>query len=380
MLPLPVTGGSILQYKDISMEAFIELSKTHRIVIFGTGKLFRRAMPRFVECGMDLGSIRLLMDNGQAGKDVTACGRTWRVRSVKEGVREIAPDDIILFTPYDAFAVMSEQLEAYDLSNIACLYSLFDVWAMREQGNRVRYPTRRSDHPMIPKVIHYFWFGTKEIPDWQKKCIESWHRYCPDYEFRLWNEENYDIHKCKYMEDAYASGRMGFVPDYARLDVLYEQGGIYLDTDVELVRPLDELLYQPAFCGAQVGGTVNLGSGFGCVPGLEVIRAMRDEYFTAEFRRADGTYDLMSSPGYQTRTLERYGFQRNNRYQVIEDMAVYPADVLCGSVDMTGCREKTQNTYALHLPSLSWAGQRRITQAQKTRQMVQRMCMERQSK
>ena len=359
-----------MQYKDISMEAFIELSKTHRIVIFGTGKLFRRAMPRFVECGMNLGSIRLLMDNGQAGKDVAACGRTWRVRSVEEGVREIAPDDVILFTPYDAFAVMSEQLEAYGFSNIACLYSLFDVWAMREQGNRVLYPTRRSDHPMIPKVIHYFWFGTKEIPDWQKKCIESWHRYCPDYEFRLWNEENYDIHKCKYMEDAYASGRMGFVPDYARIDLLYREGGIYLDTDVELLRPLDELLYQPAFCCMQSNGVVNLGSGFGCVPGMEIIREMRDEYLTAEFILADGTYNLqMSSPQYQTRTLERYGFHPDNTYQIIEDMTVYPADVLCGAC-LNGKRETTQNSYALHLPSLSWADQERIDAEQQTLQAI----------
>lgn len=380
MLPLPVTGGSILQYKDISVDAFIVLAKTRRVVLFGAGSMFYEALEGLSTHGMPIDNVRFVMDNGCAGRNIVASGKTWQIRSVEDSVRDIAPDDMILITPYEPFAEMAEQLETYGLQNICCLYPLFDVHAMMEQGTRELYPTRRSDHLMIPKVIHYFWFGPKDIPDWQKRCIESWHRYCPDYEFRLWNEQSYDIHKCKYMEDAYASGRMGFVPDYARLDVLYEQGGIYLDTDVELVRPLDELLYQPAFCGAQVGGTVNLGSGFGCVPGLEVIRAMRDEYFTAEFRRADGTYDLMSSPGYQTRTLERYGFQRNNRYQVIEDMAVYPADVLCGSVDMTGGREKTQNTYALHLPSLSWAGQRRITQAQKTRQMVQRMCMERQSK
>ena len=211
---------------------------------------------------------------------------------------------------------------------------------------------------MIPKVIHYFWFGTKEIPDDQKKCIESWHRYCPDYEFHLWNEENYDIHKCKYMEDAYASGRMGFVPDYARIDLLYQVGGVYLDTDVELLRPIDDLLYQPAFCCMQSNGVANLGSGFGCVPGLEIIREMRDEYLTAEFRRADGTYNLETSPAYQTRTLECHGFRPDNTYQIIEDMTVYPADVLCGAC-LNGKRETTQNSYALHLPSLSWADKER---------------------
>lgn len=360
-----------MQYKDISMEAFLELSKTHRVVIFGTGKLFRRAMLRFVEKGMNLDNIRFLMDNGAAGKDVTAVGRTWRVRSVEDGVKEMTSDDIILITPYDPFAAMAEQLESYGLQNICCLYSLFDVKAMLEQGNREVYPTRRSDQQMIPKVIHYFWFGTKEIPDWQKECIASWHRYCPDYEFRLWNESNYDVHQIKYMADAYASGRMGFVPDYARLDVLYQYGGIYLDTDVELVRPLDELLYQPAFCGVQPGGTVNLGSGFGCVAGLPIIAAMRDEYLTSEFRHADGMYDLTSSPAYQTRTLQRYGFHPDNTYQVIEDMAVYPADVLCGGGCWNGKRENTQNTFAHHLPSLSWADEGKIVAMNRTLQAIQ---------
>lgn len=359
-----------MQYKDISLGEFLELAKTHRIVIFGTGKLFQRAMEKFASYGMNPDCIRVIMDNGHAGTDVVACGRPWQVQSVEDGVRAIESDDIILITPYTYFAEMSEQLESYGLSNICCLYSLFDVWAMREQGARERYPMRRTEQPMIPKVIHYFWFGTKEIPDDQKKCIESWHRYCPDYEFHLWNEENYDIHKCKYMEDAYASGRMGFVPDYARIDLLYQVGGVYLDTDVELLRPIDDLLYQPAFCCMQSNGVANLGSGFGCVPGLEIIREMRDEYLTAEFILADGTYNLqMSSPQYQTRTLERYGFHPDNTYQIIEDMTVYPADVLCGAC-LNGKRETTQNSYALHLPSLSWADQERIDAEQQTLQAI----------
>ena len=107
------------------MEAFLELSKTHRIVIFGTGKLFQRAMEKFAVCGMDFDCIRLIMDNGHAGKDVVACGRLWPVMSVEDGVRAIEPDDVILITPYTFFAEMSEQLESYGLSNICCLYSLF---------------------------------------------------------------------------------------------------------------------------------------------------------------------------------------------------------------------------------------------------------------
>ena len=360
-----------MQYRDISIEEFVALAEKRRVVVFGTGRLLQRAWEQLVAHGMNADCVRLFMDNGRAGTSLTLGGRTWAIQSVEAGVRSIAPDDLILITPYEPFAAMSEQLEAYGLTNICCLYSLFEVQAMLAQGRREMYPTRRAAQPLIPRVIHYCWFGGREMPDWQKHCVASWHRYCPDYEFRLWNEENYDIHRCQYMADAYASGRMGFVPDFARLDVLYQYGGVYLDTDVELLRPLDELLYQSAFCGAQVGNAVNLGSGFGCVPGLEIIRELRDEYRTAVFRRADGTYELTSSPTYQTRTLARHGYRTDNTYQVIDDLAVYPSDVFCGPTCLTGRRDTTPNSYALHLPSLSWANLERISAAGRTLRMIQ---------
>ena len=111
-----------MKYQDISLEEFIALTQTHKVVIFGTGKLFQRAMPRLLSQGMKLDHIRLLMDNGSAGKNVTAVGQTWRVHSVEEGVRKLMADDIILITPGDAFAAIAEQLESYGLTNICCLY------------------------------------------------------------------------------------------------------------------------------------------------------------------------------------------------------------------------------------------------------------------
>ena len=95
---------------------------------------------------------------------------------------------------------------------------------------------------MIPKKIHYCWFGGKEMPNKDKKCIESWRKYCPDYEIIEWNESNYSLDKCKYMKDAYKEKKWGFVPDFARFDIIYNEGGIYMDTDVELISSLDDLL------------------------------------------------------------------------------------------------------------------------------------------
>ena len=118
---------------------------------------------------------------------------------------------------------------------------------------------------MIPKKIHYMWLGGKEIPRNLQLCIDSWKKYCPDYEIVQWNESNYDIGKNKYMKMAYENKKYGFVPDYARLDILYNYGGIYMDTDVEVVRSLDDLLYQSAFCGVEKWQTINFGGCSGCL-------------------------------------------------------------------------------------------------------------------
>lgn len=120
---------------------------------------------------------------------------------------------------------------------------------------------------MIPKKIHYCWFGKNPLPNEVKKCIESWKLFCPDYEIIEWNEENYDVFKIDYMAEAYKAEKYAFVSDYARLDIIYNNGGIYLDTDVELIRPLDDLLHHSCYLGMELPGRVATGLGFGAVKG-----------------------------------------------------------------------------------------------------------------
>ena len=116
---------------------------------------------------------------------------------------------------------------------------------------------------MIPKVIHYCWFGGNPIPEKDRRYIEGWKEKCPDYEIIEWNERNYDVSKNKYMAQAYEEKKWGFVSDYARLDLVYQYGGIYFDTDVELLKPLDNLLELEMFCGFESTKYVNFGIGFG---------------------------------------------------------------------------------------------------------------------
>lgn len=136
---------------------------------------------------------------------------------------------------------------------------------------------------MIPKIIHYCWFGGKPLPQNVEMCIKSWREKCPDYEIILWNENNYDINCNTFVQNAYQNKAWAFVSDYARLQIVYENGGIYLDTDVELLKSLNSLLDLNLFLGRQQSGEINTGIGFGAAKENAIIKRMLDEYDNVEF-------------------------------------------------------------------------------------------------
>ncbi len=130
----------------------------------------------------------------------------------------------------------------------------------------------------IPKVIHYCWFGRGEKSELIQKCIESWKKYCPEYEIIEWNEDNFDVNFCPYAAKAYKEKRYGFLADVARLEIIYNQGGIYLDTDVELIRPIDELQKYGAWFGYGTATEINTGSGFGAIKSHFFVKKLLDQY------------------------------------------------------------------------------------------------------
>ncbi|CZQ96563.1 nucleotide-diphospho-sugar transferases [Trichococcus palustris] len=207
---------------------------------------------------------------------------------------------------------------------------------------------------MIPKIIHYCWFGGKTIPEKDKNCIASWKKYCPDYEIKEWNESNYDLKKNKYMYQAYQNNKWGFVPDYARLDIIYNNGGIYLDTDVELKRNLDELLINRAFFGFESNEYVNLGQGFGGEKNNVLIKSLRDMYEDINFFNEDGSFNLLPSPAYSTKGLINAGFTMNGKQQTINDHAIFTAEYFCPKNYYTGKLRVTDNTYSIHWFNSSW--------------------------
>ena len=208
---------------------------------------------------------------------------------------------------------------------------------------------------MIPKKIHYCWIGGNPLPESAKKCIKSWKKYCPDYEIIEWNETNYDFTKVPYMKEAYEAKKWGFVPDYARLDIIYTHGGVYMDTDVEMVRSFDPLLKLPGFAGFQDAEQVNFGHGFGAEPGNPVIKALMDSYENIHFLKKDGTPDLTPSPRLNTDTLvETCGLAANGTYQELDGMTVFPTEYFCPKSFSDGVIRKTKNTCSIHHFDASW--------------------------
>lgn len=207
---------------------------------------------------------------------------------------------------------------------------------------------------MIPKVIHYCWFGGKTIPKKDRECIQSWKKFCPDYEIKEWNESNYDLTKNKYMAEASAVKKWGFVSDYARLDIIYQYGGFYLDTDVELINSLDSLLENKGYMGFEGKIWINSGIGFGAEPGNSTIKKLRDMYDDKSFYNLDGSLNLTPCPYNITEKLVELGLKRNNAFQHVEELTIYPTDYFAAKDYKTGKITVTDNTISIHHYHASW--------------------------
>ena len=212
---------------------------------------------------------------------------------------------------------------------------------------------------MIPKKIHYCWFGKNEMPDKLKKCIDSWKRYMPDYEFIKWDENNYDINKCNYIKEAYEEKKWAFVSDYVRLDVCYTYGGIYIDTDVEVLKSFDDLLNLDGFCGMEIGkkkvpNEVNTGLVLGMKKGLKIGKLLRDDYNNLKFKNEDGSLNTTPCTLIQTKMLRNFGLKLNNKVQIIKGLTIFPTEYFCPMNQYTGEMKITKNTYSIHHYYGSW--------------------------
>ena len=212
----------------------------------------------------------------------------------------------------------------------------------------------------IPKIIHYCWFGGKPKPKLAEKCLQSWKKFCPDYQILEWNEDNFDISTAPlYVRQAYEAGRWAFVTDYVRLRGLTELGGIYMDTDVEVIRPLDSFLEQKAFAGFESLKGVQTGL-LACEKGFPLFLDFLRYYDDAVFLRPDGTVDTTTNVEVLTNLCKQHGLVLNDKLQMVEGLAIYPREVFCPVDFDTKKLKKTRKTVTIHWFSGSWHTQEEL--------------------
>ena len=210
---------------------------------------------------------------------------------------------------------------------------------------------------MIPKIIHYCWFGRNPLTPLAQKCIASWRQYFPDYEIREWNEDNFDVNCIPYTAEAYKVGKYAFVSDYARFWVLYQNGGLYFDTDVEVIRPLEDVVEKGPFMGFELLGekmAVNPGQGLAAEPGMPLYKDILDRYESLPFLLSDGTINPCMMIPMVTELLKERGLKGNGLIEHIADIDIYPPDWFNPFDDAMGDLCKTDNTRTIHWYAKSW--------------------------
>lgn len=213
---------------------------------------------------------------------------------------------------------------------------------------------------MIPKTIHYCWFGRGPKTPLGERCIASWRRHFPDYEIREWNEDNFDVCAIPYTRDAYAAGKYAFVSDYARFWVLYRYGGVYFDTDVEVIRPMDDILSAGPFMGMECDGrdggrvAVNPGLGLGAEPGMPLYGEILDGFAGMAFWGNNGAVNPWTMIPMVTRLLQEKGFAGNRGIERVAGVTVYPPAWFNPFEDATGRLRKTAETRSIHWYAKSW--------------------------
>ena len=224
---------------------------------------------------------------------------------------------------------------------------------------------------MIPKVIHYCWFGRNPLPESARKCIESWKKYLPDYEIKEWNEDNFDVNIIPYTAEAYKLKKYAFVSDYARFWILYKYGGLYFDTDVEVIKPMDDIIARGPFMGCEneaqpganpknlgvapgLGLGVNPGLGLGVNPGLGLYQEILDFYNDMHYLLPNGTISTETVVTITTKLLCKKGLHNTSEVQCVEGVWIYPKEYFCPKDVTTNKLKLTDKSVCIHHFAGSW--------------------------
>lgn len=215
---------------------------------------------------------------------------------------------------------------------------------------------------MIPQIIHYCWFGGNPLPDSARKYIESWRKHFPGYEIKEWNEQNFDVNSIAYTRDAYKAGKYAFVSDYARFWIIYHHGGLYFDTDVEVIRQMDDIIAKGAFMGFELDNvksekkvlSINPGVGLGAEKGNPIYAKILQGFEKLDYYLPDGTRNPFTMIPMVTRMMQDRGLALKDEMQTIDGITIYPNEYFNPFDDITGVLRKTANTRSIHWYAKTW--------------------------
>lgn len=219
-----------------------------------------------------------------------------------------------------------------------------------------------SNAPILSKTIHYCWFGGKPLPPVAERCIESWKKFFPDYEIKRWDETNFDVNAVRYTAQAYKCRKYAFVSDYARFHILYNHGGLYFDTDVQVIKGMEDIVKAGAFMGFEKpedgmpgpAAGVAAGLGIGANPGLELYREVLDAYAEMDFLTPDGKPNTTTVVRYTTSILEKHGLKVDNTLQTVAGITIYPWEYFCPVALNSKNLQISDRTRSIHLFAGTW--------------------------
>lgn len=339
-----------------------------RIIVYGAGMIGQIIVPYLVRKYNLYSHIDCFIDTDKRkkGQKIYIDNYIYEIKNT-DYLEENKDNQIILITNSKYSKVLEfldniQTLESTD-GYIVPIMQLHEI----EENNNCIIIEKKYKTQLIPKKIHYCWFGKKEMPQFLCSCINSWREKCPDYEIIEWNEDNYDINRHEFTKEAYTNGKYGFVTDVARLDILYENGGIYLDTDVTLLKNLDNCLYQEGFIGTEKWGNINSGGGCGFMKEQAMLKKLIDYRENFQFMMSDGSLNIETNGVYESKPFLDAGFRPDNTLQEIEGVTIYPSYVN-HPYDYMSCETNLNNaTMSIHHFVGGWMEEedrknRRITQ------------------
>lgn len=341
----------------MQISEYFEILKTKDIICWGSGKHFRNITCPFLFKSGLIENLRGFV--GMADKEtVEVFDHSYAMFKKEELAKMESNNTVILIAAagYEEILIQlrsDERLSKFEAVPSIFLESLYeDILLLSAKKPPLNF--HKNDRPVIPKIIHAIWFSGDPMPKLYLKCLESWKKYAPDYEIKIWNMETYKPDQCLFFEQAIEHGNWAFASDYARADLLFRYGGIYMDLDVEMLRSIDDLLYNDAYMSFESLDRIECGSGMGARPGHPVIWEICESYRNRPYLKVDGTWDNSTCPVRYTQVIEKHGLKKDGGFQMVGDITVYPFEVLTGKSFDTGIIYNTEYSYTLHHHNGSW--------------------------